>query len=428
MNLDKLIKIIDGKLLNSYKKIKVKDFKTDSRSLKKGDCFIALKGKKYDANDFINDNLKCSVVITNKDIKLKKIPIIKVEDTYDTLYKLGKYFRLNYHNKVICITGSNGKTTTKELMFNILSKKYKVLKSIGNENNIIGVFNTIKKLNNEYDFVIFELGMNHKDEITKLSKMTMPTTAIITNIGSSHIGNLGSKKNIYKAKMEIKEGLIGTLIVNGDSKYLARKKCYKCGTKYNNDLIAYNIYIGSSYLIFNIYLDKEYEVFFKSPTKEYIPLILEVIKVGIDNNIDIFTILKVIKEYKSYDKRLNKIILKNYTIIDDSYNASYESVKCGLNSLKKIDNEKIIILGDMLELGKFSKKYHKKINKILNDIDKKEVLTVGYYSKYIYSKHFNNNKELISYLNSIKLKGKYIYVKGSNAMNLSEIVNYLKKI
>ena len=428
MNLEKLLNIIDGVLLNSYKKVKIKDFKTDTRILKKNDCFIALKGNKYDANNFINDKLKCSVVITDKTIKLKKIPVIKVDDTYETLYKLGTYFRNDYKNKIICITGSNGKTTLKELIYSILSTKYNVLKNEGNKNNIIGAFNTIKNIDNTYAIAILELGMNHSGEIKKSSKMLKPTTAIITNIGSSHIGNLGSRKNIYKAKIEVKEGLIGDLIVNGDSKYLTRVKAYRCGTRFNNDLIAYNIYLSKEYLIFNIYLDKEYEVVFRNPVREYIPLILAAIKVGLDNDIKIDAILKAIKKYKAYDKRLNKINLSKFTLIDDSYNASYESVKCGLNTLKRIDNDKIIILGDMLELGKFSKKYHKKINKVLKEINNRIVLTVGRYSKYINSIHFKNNKDLIKYLKSISLDNKYIYIKGSNAMRLSEITQYLKKL
>lgn len=427
MNLEKIINITGGTLLNKYKNIKINDFKIDTRNLKKHDCYIAIKGKKYDGNDFINDKLKCSCVITTKDIKLKKIPVIKVNDTYDTLFKLGKYYRSNYKNKVICITGSNGKTTLKELISSILKTKYKVLKNEGNKNNIIGVFGTLKKLNNNYNYAIFELGMNHKKEIEKLSLMTMPTTALITNIGSSHIGNLGSRKNIFKAKMEITTSLTGDLIVNGDSKYLNKVKAYKCGTKYNNDLIAYNIYLTKDKLLFNIYLDKEYEVEFNQPTKDYISIILEAIKIGIDNNIKIDDILNTIKNYKAYDKRLNKIYKDNYIIIDDTYNASYESVKCGISTLNKINNDKIIILADMLELGKYSKKYHKKINNILKKISNKQVLTVGNYTKYIKSIHFNNNQELIKYINKLDLNNKYIYLKGSNSMRLYEVVDYLKR-
>lgn len=426
MDLGELIKITNGKLINKYKNVKVRDIKTDTRKLNKNDIFIALKGKKYDGHKYINNKLKASVIISEKYLDNINIPIIKVDSTYECLYKLGCYFRKLYKIPLIALTGSNGKTTLKELITSILSVKYKVLKNEGNHNNLIGVSETLFKLNNSYDIAVIELGMNHLKEIDKLSLMTRPNTAIITNIGCSHIGNLGSKRKIFNAKCEIKSGLIGNLIVNGDDHYLKRLKAYKCGLNYNNDLIAYNICVYEKYLTFNIYIDKEYQVVFNIPAKEYIITILEAIKIGLDYEIDIEDILECIQNFKVIDKRLNVIKNKNYNIIDDSYNASYESVKCGLNYLNKITGNKIIILGDMLELGKYSKKYHKKINYLLDKIDNKEVLTVGNFTKYINSKHFNSNKELTNYLKTIKLDNKYIYIKASHSMNFSEIVDFLK--
>ena len=426
MNLDELVNIIGGKIIGDYKKVKIKKFEIDSRKLQKGDCFIALKGKKYDGHEFINNNIKASVVISEKNIVLKNIPVIKVNSTYEVLELLIKYYRGKYDIPLIAITGSNGKTTLKELISSILESKYKVLKNKGNNNNIIGVFKTVKELDNKYDVIVLEVGMNHEGEIKRISDLIKPNCAIITNIGSAHIGNLGSKKNIFKAKMEIISSLKGLLIVNGDGKYLNKTKSYKCGINYNNDLIAYNINIYKEYMMFNIFIDKEYEVRFNNPVKEYIPMILESIKVGIDFNISMDKILDKIANYESYDKRLRIIKKDNYTIIDDSYNASFESVKCGLVYLSRIESDKIIILGDMLELGAFSKMYHKRINSILKNISNSKILTVGNYTKYIYSKHFKCNKDLINYIKKINLKGNYIYVKGSNSMHLDEIVNYLK--
>lgn len=426
MNLDELVNIIGGKIIGDYKKVKIKKFEIDSRKLQKGDCFIALKGKKYDGHEFINNNIKASVVISEKNIVLKNIPVIKVNSTYEVLELLIKYYRGKYDIPLIAITGSNGKTTLKELISSILESKYKVLKNKGNNNNIIGVFKTVKELDNKYDVIVLEVGMNHEGEIKRISDLIKPNCAIITNIGSAHIGNLGSKKNIFKAKMEIISSLKGLLIVNGDGKYLNKTKSYKCGINYNNDLIAYNINIYKEYMMFNIFIDKEYEVKFNNPVKEYIPMILESIKVGIDFNISMDKILDKIANYESYDKRLRIIKKDNYTIIDDSYNASYESVRCGLVYLSRIESNKIIILGDMLELGAFSKMYHKKINHLLKKVSKYKILTVGNYTKYIYSKHFKCNNDLINYLKEIDLRGNYIYVKGSNSMHLDEIVNYLK--
>ena len=427
MELKELIEIVHGKLLNNYKKVKIRDFKTDTRKLKNNDVFIALRGKTDNGNNYINDKIKASVVITDMNIKLKHIPVIKVDNTYDTLFYLGNYFRSKYNIPVINITGSNGKTTIKELIYNILSTKYNVLKNEGNENNIIGVFNTLKKLNDTYDIAVIELGMNHLKEISKLSKMCLPNKAIITNIGAAHIGYLKNKRNIFKAKLEIKDGLQGELIVNGDDKYLKHVKAYKCGTKTNNDLMAYNIYKYNNHISFNICIDKEYQVIFNIPSKKYIPALLEAIKIGIDYNIDIKEIINKIKEFKPVEKRLNIINKEDYILIDDSYNASYESVKCGLDILNQYDKDKIIILGDMLELGNKSIKYHKKINKLLNKIDNKLVFTIGNYTKYIYSNHFDNINDLIDNLENINISDKCIYIKGSRKMNLDKVVDYLNK-
>lgn len=427
MELKELIKITKGKLINDYKDIKINGFKIDTRKLKKGDVYIALKGNRLNGHDYINDKIKASAIISEEDIYLKNIPVIKVESTYDVLFYIGNYIREKYDIPVIAITGSNGKTTLKELIYNILNQKYNVLKNDGNKNNIVGVFETVNNLNEKHDIAVFELGMNHQGEISKLSKMIEPTVGIITNIGSSHIGNLGSRKNIFKAKMEIVDGLNGMLIVNGDNRFLKNTSGYKCGMNDNNDLIAYNIHIYKNYLTFNIYIDDEYEVKFNIPAKDYIPTILEAIKIGVYFDIPIDDIIDSINNYKMYNNRLNEIKLNNYTVVDDSYNASFESVKCGLEFIKKIDNEKIVILGDMLELGKYSKKYHKKINRLLNDIDKLMVLTVGNYTKYINSIHFKDNNALINYLDRMNLNNKYIYVKGSHGMKLEEVVKFLVK-
>ncbi len=427
MELEQIIKITDGSLINDCNiQKKIKNIKIDSRNLQKNDLFIALLGKYDNGHNYVNDKLHCGAVIVDEDVYIKNIPLIKVNSTYNALIKLCQYYRKKFPIPLIAITGSTGKTTLKELIFNILSTKYKVLKNKENKNNILGIANTLFNLDTSYDMIVLEMGMNHFGELNDLSIMCQPNKAIITNIGSSHIGILGSRKNIFKAKLEIKSGLDGELIVNGDDKYLKKLKAFKCGKNCNNNLIAYNIHLYNNYLSFNIYTDQEYQVKFNIPSLSYINILLEAIKIGMDYNINMEDIINEIANFKSVNGRMNIINKNNYTIIDDCYNASYESIRCGLEYLKNIDNFKIIILGDILELGKYSKKYHKKINKLLNKVDNKLVITVGNYTKYIYGKHFNNNQDIISYLNNISLSNKYIYIKGSHGMNLSEIVNYLE--
>lgn len=428
MDLNKIIEIVNGKCINNFKNSKINRIITDTRKLKKNDLFIALKGTKYDGHDFINNIKKASGIIIDKDIDVKtSIPVIKVESTYNSLYQLGYYFRNVYDIPLIAITGSTGKTTTKELISYILESKYNVLKNNESKNNLIGVSDTLFHINNKHEIIVMELGMNHSGEISKLSKMCEPNIGIITNIGSSHIGYLKSRKNIYKAKLEIIDGLKGSLIVNGDDKYLKRiKNSYKCGRNYYNDLIAYNIYSNSELLEFSIYLDKEYRIRFNNPGIHFINNILMAIKTCLIYDIDIDTIVSRINEFKMVNSRMKIIKIKNNIIVDDSYNASYESVSAGLNVLKNIKDNKIIILGDMLELGKYSFKYHYKLNFILRNIDNKEVLTVGKYSKYIKGIHFNNNKELINYLKGKDFNNLYIYIKGSHSMHLDEVRKYIE--
>lgn len=428
MDLNNIISIVNGKCINSFKNNKIHNIITDSRKIKKHDLFIALKGNKYNGHDYIN-NIKCSGIIIDEDTDIiTDIPVIRVDSTYDSLFLLGKYFRNLYNIPLIGITGSNGKTTTKELISYILSSKYNVLKNKDNHNNLIGVSETLFKLNKNIDIIVMEMGMNHSGEISKLSCMCMPNTGVITNIGSSHIGLLKSKRNIYKAKLEIKDGLSGSLIVNGDDKYLKKiKNSFKCGRGYYNDLIAYNIYSNNELLEFSIFLDKEYRIIFNNPGIHFISDIMLAIKVCLMYDIDINTIIDRINSFKMVDNRMNIKHYKNTTIINDSYNANYESMVGGLNVLKNISNDKIIILGDMLELGKHSFMYHYKLNFILNKIDNKIVLTVGRYSKYIKGIHFNNNTDLINYLDSLDLNNKYIYLKASHGMCFNKIYEYLDK-
>ncbi len=428
MDLNKITKIVNGKYLNKFKNNKINRIITDTRKIKKNDLFVALKGKNYNGHDYINDIKKASGIIVDEDINIEtNIPVIKVDSTYKALEQIGSYYRSIYDVPLIAITGSNGKTTTKELISHILESKYNVLKNKDNKNNIIGVSDTLFNLNDKHEIIVMEMGMNHKGEISTLSRMCKPNIGVITNIGSSHIGLLKSKRNIYKAKLEIKEGLTGLLIVNGDDKYLKRvKKCYRCGRNYYNDLIAYNIYSSNELLEFSIYLNKEYRIHFNCPGIHFVNDILIAIKVCLMYDIDIDTIIDKINDFKMIDKRMNIKHYKDITIIDDCYNANYESVSVGLNILKNIKNEKIIILGDMLELGKFSYKYHFKLNFILNKIDNKKVLTVGKYTKYIKGIHFNNNNELIKYLKDKDIHNKYIYLKGSRGMHLEDIRNYIE--
>ena len=410
MYLSELNNILNGIITNDALFNKIK---TNSKEIKEGDLFLAINSGHNYINEAIDNGASC--IISEK--QLDNIPNIKVDNSIESLGKIGNFIRNKYEIPLIAVTGSVGKTTTKELISLILSTKYKVLKSKKNHNNNIGLPMTLLDLDESYDVVVTELGMNHLGEISYLSKICNPDYAVITNIGSAHIGNLGSKKNILKAKLEILDGMNnGYLIVNKNDKYLKNIK-YKNIIKVDDKLlniknIKYNdnieFDIDDIHFKFNLY-------------KHILPDLFIAIKIGLMFGIDLETISEIIKEYNGLDGRLN-IIKNKYTIIDDSYNSSFESLVGGLSLLK--GNElKFIVLGDMLELGKYSKKYHKKINKYLKKIKNKKVLLLGEYTKRIKGIHFNNIEEINDYLKENIKDDCIIYLKGSRKMNLDKIKN-----
>lgn len=398
MFLSDIINIIDCDVF--IKDRKIKKIKTDSRLLDKGDLFICINsGYKY-----IEDAIKreVSAIIVDRDIKLDTdIPIIKVKDSIIALGKIAKYIRNQYKGVVIAITGSNGKTTTKELLSHVLGKKNKVLKSVGSDNNHIGVPNTILNLDNSYDYLVIELGTNHPGEIKYLTNIVKPDIAIITNIGNAHIGNFGSVENILQEKLQIKD--VNTILfVNGEDNYLKTIEGIKV---YRNDYS------------------------FKSPISHYQMNYNLVFKVCEYLGYNIEDIIECIKNFKSSESRMDKIIIDGITIIDDSYNASYESVIGGLDYIKKY-NRKIVILGDMLELGEFSKKLHTLIKKKIDMMDNTILLTIGNEIKVINNdRYFSNLEDLGNYLSNFNYKkGDVIYLKGAHSMNLYKLVPLLKSI
>ena len=409
MYLSELNKVINGVI---YGDVLIDKIKTNSKDIKSGDLFLAInKG-----HDYINEAIDNGAVAIICENNIKDIPYIKVKSSIEALGEIAKLMRNKYKIPLVAITGSVGKTTTKELVSLVLSKKYKVLKSIKNNNNHIGLPLTLLDLDDSYDLIVTELGMNHQGEISYLSKICKPDYAVITNIGTAHIGYLGSQKNILKAKLEILDGMNnGYLIINNEDRYLKKTK-YKNIIKVDKKrLNLKNLKIKDK-----IEFDIENAHFIFNSYEHLLIDALIAIEVGMIFNIDLNLISEAISEYQNIDGRLN-IIKNKYTIIDDSYNSSYESLIGGLKSLKTKKELKFIIIGDMLELGQYSNKYHKKVNKYLRKINDKQVLLIGNYTKLIKGIHFESIDELLKYLKNQVIDNCIIYIKGSRAMKLDKI-------
>lgn len=434
MNINELLTSTKGKLINNINiKEKYNQIKINSKEINKDDIFIAVIGKNHDGHNFIDEAIKkgAKLLITQKQIDTN-IPYIKVEDTTKALGDIAQYMVKKYKPKVIAITGSVGKTTTKNILYKMLKTKYNVLTNEKNYNNNIGVPLTIFNLTKENEILLLELGMNHIKEISYLSNMISPDISAITNIGSSHIGYLKTKENILKAKLEITEGMKEKILfVNGDDKLLKRlKNTHTSGFNENNKLKGYDINSSLYSSSFKIkYKNNEY-IFDTALQKHLLNNVLIAIDIALYLNIDIKEIQKTLKEYKSENMRMDIIKgINNNIIINDCYNSSFESLTGALKTLESEKQDKILILGDIKELGSLSKKIHQSLTPYIEKIKNKQVYLVGSEMKNIKTKaeYFNDYKDLLNYLKTQKIKNKLILIKGSRSMKLENITDFLTK-
>ena len=442
MKLNDIVNNIE--IINIYNNqdFEIKGFSKDTRTIGENEFFVAIKGENFDGNEFVYDALNKGAIgaimdkqeISQEILDLGK-PILIVKDSVKALQEIAAYKRSLYNIPVIAITGSVGKTSTKDIIASVVSQKYKVLKTEGNLNNHIGLPLTILKLEN-HEALVVEMGMNHFHEIEALSKIAKPTLAVITNVGTAHIGILGSRENILKAKLEITEGLDGKLIINNDNDLLN-----KWNEENNNEnVITYGINNKSDYMASDSSYYEEYSLFKFNSEEIKVPVSGEhfvynalcAITVGMTLDISIENIKKGIEEFSLSNNRMS-LIKKEYTIIDDTYNANYDSVISAIKYLDSLEGRKIAVLGDMLELGDFSNKLHQEIGKKLNKMNIDIVVTVGTLTlninKEITDKktyHFETNKEAIELLNNIKQENDKILVKASNGMKFKEIVEGIK--
>ena len=436
-----IINICQGKLINGNEKIKCVSFTKDTRSLEKGDVYVAIKGETFDGNAFYKEAIKkgASVCIIDNEKVLDgdygSAAILLVDDSIKAIQELAKYKRSLYDIPVIAVTGSVGKTSVKDMVNHVVSSKYKTLCTKGNMNNHIGVPLTILGLE-DHEALIVEMGMNHAGEIHVLSNIAKPTMAIITNIGTAHIGNLGSRENILKAKMEITDGMNnGTLFINNDNDMLRTVKYNSLITIGINNKSDYNAHdIHDKVFSANFYINDKY-VSIPVGSMAFVYNSLFAYAVGKKLGIDDEAIVKALESFKLTPHRLELIEHKDYTIIDDTYNASLDSVNNALSMLSKLKTRKVFIFGDILELDNYAKDIHTEIGKSVIDNKIDVLITVGENAYYTYSVaydngiesyHYDNNDEMLKEIDKIIDIGDTILVKGSHGMNLTYVVEHLK--
>mgnify|MGYP004614277983 FL=1 len=451
MKIKDILKVTNGNMLIGDENLVCDSFSKDTRTIQNGDIYIGIKGENFDGNKFWKqalDNGAVGVIIQDVEVSTEELEaykdktVIKVEDTLNALYEIAKYKRSLYDIPVVAVTGSVGKTSTKDIIANVLEQKYKVLKTEGNMNNHIGLPMTLLKLK-DHTAVVVEMGMNHFGEISLLTNIAKPTGCVITNIGTSHIGNLGSRENILKAKLEILEGMkIPKIIINNDNDLLhnwynensEKLEIHTFGIENNSEVMGQNIKMKEESSEFTAVTDSK-ETNIKVPVggEHFVYNALCAMTVGKVLNISVDKIKYGIESFELTKKRMDIKKLENGAIIiNDAYNASFESMKVSLEFLANHTGErKIAVLGDMFELGEYSEELHRKVGKevVKNNIDM--LICAGENAKYIIEEakksgkietyFMHNNEEIVEKLSQELRNGDVVLVKASNGMKFFEI-------
>jgi UDP-N-acetylmuramoyl-tripeptide--D-alanyl-D-alanine ligase len=431
----------------------IKHVTIDSRDVKKGSLFVAIKGEKFDGHDFVKEALNngaLAVVIENKSLNRfmnLKIPFIAVQNTSKSLGDIAKVWRTKLDTKIIGLTGSAGKTTTKEIIAKILSEKFKVNKTIANNNNHIGVPLTLLSTNNRHDALVLELGTNHFGEIAYTAKIAQPDYALITNIGNSHLEFLKNKKGVLKEKialLDTTESRKGVLFINNDDPMLRNEFAdyknritygFTKGSKVHAEIKNFTddgkpvIKIG--------YKNKSFALTFplygEQSAKNYVAAAAVALELGLSKE----KIVSGTKKLKPVNKRLNVRRFRHFILIDDTYNANPESMKYAIELMTKMKvyKNKTAVLGDMFELGKEAIKLHESLGSVIkkNGID--NVLTIGKSMKYLSEKlatqkinsiHFSDKESLNDYLKEFDFKKSVVLVKGSRGMKMEDFVKTIE--
>ncbi|AAS41164.1 UDP-N-acetylmuramoyl-tripeptide--D-alanyl-D-alanine ligase [Bacillus cereus] len=447
MNLKKLEKVVNGEgLQESFHLIEMHGVCIDSKNMKEGNLFVPIIRVK-DGHEYVKEAMDNGAVASlwkkSYGTPPKGIPIIFVDDTLFALQQLAQFYRRELNVKVIGITGSNGKTTVKDIIGGILSSTYRVHKTKGNFNSQIGLPLTILEMKRDTEFLILEMGMSEKGQIRNLSRIAQPDVAIITMIGQSHLETLGSREEIAKAKFEIIDGLNddGLFLYNGDEPLLSQNinmlgiESKSFGGKYTNDLFPTNVQLDEYGVHFKLNNTKiQYDVPLHG--KHNILNAIVGIAVGQFYKVPIEKIQEALQQINITQMRFQFLTAKTgFTIINDAWNASPSSMKAAIETLQKLNayEKKIIVIGDMLELGKEAKTYHREIGKMLNEESIQYVFTYGALSEIVAEEarknyhtekvqSFDNKDEIAEEILKVITKKDVVLLKGSRGMALEEIV------
>ena len=408
--------------------LKHKKICTDTRKIQKGSIFFALKGEKFNGNQFATQaiNKGCSIAIIDEKKYQSSNKHILVKNVLETLQKLAQHHRKNLSIPIIGITGTNGKTTSKELIHSVLETEVNCYATKGNLNNHIGVPLSILKINNSHKLAIIEMGANHKKEIKFLCNIAQPTHGIITNIGTAHLEGFKNNQTIIDTKNEIYEYINqknGIVFVNSNDKLLLDLSSSINRILYGETGCCIGKMIENTPYVIVKYNDTK--ITSKLIGQYQFNNIMLAICIGKYFNIKLQNIKNAIESYIPKNNRSEILKTKNNILILDAYNANPSSMKAMINSFAQQNySNKICILGDMLELGKYAKSEHRAIFKLIEEFDLKAFLIGNEFSK-ISKQAFKNKIDFIKFLESHPIKNKTILIKGSRGLSLEKLTKHL---
>ncbi|MEQ1766400.1 MAG: UDP-N-acetylmuramoyl-tripeptide--D-alanyl-D-alanine ligase [Methylotenera sp.] len=420
---------------------------TDSRNVSKGQLFVALKGENFDGHDYAAQALAqgaAAVLVSNPNLGIE--PALVVEDTYLALGALASYWRAKFAIPVIAITGSNGKTTVKEMILAILvakaGRENAVHATVGNLNNHIGLPLTLLKLHTDHQFSVLEMGMSHLGEIEYLSRIAKPTVAVINNAGTAHIGEVGSRENIAKAKGEIFAGLdaLGVAVINADDAYAD----YWIGLNSARNVLTFSLKNAAD--VTATYVEHEnlsqINLTTRQGTVSFSLAVLGAhnisnavaasavaVALGV-SNADIASGLSSFGGVKGRLQR--KAGLNGAKLIDDTYNANPDSMRAAIDVLAQQAGEKLLVLGDMGELGANAKNMHAEIGKYAKAAGLKHLFCLGELSTEMArefgagASHYATPEDLVAVVEPLMIENTTVLVKGSRFMKMERVIDLLE--
>lgn len=447
LQLSTIATVLEGELIGEDQTIKL--IGTDSRALQEGEVFLALRGGNFDAHRFLSQVEKagCSAVIVDHECEVS-VPQIVVKDTHKALGAIGAYVKEQVSPKTVAITGSSGKTTVKEMVTAILSRLGNVLATKGNFNNDIGVPLTLLRLEHSHDFAVVELGANHMGEIAYTSNLTKPDVAIINNIAAAHLEGFGDLCGVARAKGEIFEGLKenGIALYNQDCKLankwqwrlvdktVRRFSCFNKTDCYSSDVVLDEF--GCASFTLNTPMGSKF-IELTVPGRHNVCNAVAAAAISLEFSASLDDICLGLAEMEPVKGRLNLHQLnENFKLIDDTYNANVESIKAATDLLSGYPGRRILILGDMGELGAKARSYHQEVGEYAKNCEIDNLLTIGVLSQSTSDafnqkgekngQHFSDKESLLAQLQSLlNLEGQEvsILVKGSRSAHMEHVVN-----